>query len=104
MIVRYALSVLLAAGPVCALAQQPRADLIVTNARIYTVDDNRPIVEAACGTRWESRTRGRYAREALALRGPQDTHARSLKDMSSSPAAGRRGMPTCSDWANHCRT
>ena len=29
-----------------AIAQQSRADLIVTNARIYTVDDARPIVEA----------------------------------------------------------
>lgn len=43
---------LLAAAPAAALAQspagapQPAADLIVTNARIYTADDSRPLVEA----------------------------------------------------------
>ena len=50
-------------------AQSPRADLIVTNARIYTVDEARPLA-AALAVRG-----GRIAfvgseREALALRGP----------------------------------
>jgi predicted amidohydrolase YtcJ len=40
-------SPLLLAGAFGALeAQQPVADLIVTNARIYTVDPNRPVVDA----------------------------------------------------------
>ena len=38
------LALALAAFPLAA--QQAPADLIVTNARIYTVDDSRPVVEA----------------------------------------------------------
>jgi predicted amidohydrolase YtcJ len=43
-LVRRALIALLVPAPL--LAQQAAADLIVTNARIYTVDANRPFVEA----------------------------------------------------------
>ena len=62
-------ALLLALTPALLRAQQPRADLIVTNANIYTVDDDRPRAEALAvrGGRVEfvgSR------REALALRGP----------------------------------
>lgn len=37
---------LLLATAASALAQQPQADLIITGARIYTVDDARPLAEA----------------------------------------------------------
>ncbi len=37
---------LLLAAAVPAFAQQPQADLIITGARIYTVDDSRPMAEA----------------------------------------------------------
>ena len=64
-----ALLVTLLAGPALA-AQQAPADLIVTNARVYTVDDARPVVEAFAvrGGRvaFIGDTRG-----ALALRGSQ---------------------------------
>jgi predicted amidohydrolase YtcJ len=53
-----------------AIAQQPRADLIVTNARIYTVDEDRPIVEAFAVSQGRIEFAG-SAREAMALRGPQ---------------------------------
>ncbi|MCZ8204062.1 amidohydrolase [Gemmatimonas sp.] len=50
---RRALLALLLAGTPCLAAAQPRAvasqspaDLIVTNARVYTADDTRPLVEA----------------------------------------------------------
>jgi predicted amidohydrolase YtcJ len=43
---RLPLACLLAIAPLVAAAQRPSADLIVTNARIYTVDPNRPIAEA----------------------------------------------------------
>jgi predicted amidohydrolase YtcJ len=62
------LALALAALP--AIAQQPRADLIVTNARIYTVDENRPIVEAFAVSQGKVQFAG-SAREAMALRGPQ---------------------------------
>jgi hypothetical protein len=68
-------TLLLAAAPAAALAQssagapQPPADLIVTNGRVYTADDTRPLVEAFAvrGTRivFTGSTR-----EAAALRGP----------------------------------
>ena len=40
------LATLLLALPTTSRAQQAPADLIVHNARIYTVDDARPVVEA----------------------------------------------------------
>ena len=43
---RSALVATLLTAPLCAQAQSRPADLIVTNARIYTVDDSRPIVAA----------------------------------------------------------
>jgi hypothetical protein len=64
-LIKFALA--LAAVP---LAAQAPADLIVTNARIYTVDDTRPVVEAFAVRG------GRVAfvgdlRGALTLKGPQ---------------------------------
>ncbi len=61
--------VVFAAIAVQARAQQPSADLIVTNARIYTVDPDRPVVDALAvrGDRVEF---AGSEREALALRGP----------------------------------
>jgi len=47
----------------------PRADLIVTNARIYTVDDNHPFVQALAIRGGRVQFVGSTA-EALALRGP----------------------------------
>ncbi len=73
--------VVLAAVAVQARAQQPRADLIVTNARIYTVDPDRPVVDALAvhGDRIEF---AGSEREALALRGPEtkilDAHGAAI--------------------------
>ena len=64
--VRIALT--LAALPLAA--QQAPADLIVTNARIYTVDDSRPVVEAFAVRGGRVAFVG-DARGALTLRGPQ---------------------------------
>src|SRR3954463_13985618 len=47
----------------------PPADLIVTNARIYTVDDNHPFVEALAVRDGRVQFVG-SSREALLLRGP----------------------------------
>lgn len=61
-------------APVVAIAQRPaasaqRADLIVTNAHIYTVDDNHPFVEALAVRDGRVEFVG-SAREAMLLRGP----------------------------------
>lgn len=50
-------------------AAPPRADLIVTNARIYTVDDSRPMAQALAVRGGRVQFVG-SEREALALRGP----------------------------------
>jgi hypothetical protein len=64
-------SVLVLAGAALPLAaQQPPADLIVTNARIYTVDESRPVVEAFAVRGGRVAFVGN-ARGALSLRGPQ---------------------------------
>ncbi len=59
-------------GPIGTVDAQrtvaPSADLVVTNARIYTVDDSRPVV-AAMAIRNGTITFTGSAREALALRG-----------------------------------
>ena len=59
----------LLAGPALA-AQQAPADLIVTNARVYTVDDVRPVVEAFAVRGGRVAFIG-DARGALTLKGPQ---------------------------------
>src|SRR5687767_13109054 len=59
----------LGAQGVPASAPPPRADLIVTGARIYTVDDNHPVVSALAVRAGRVQFVG-SAREALALRGP----------------------------------
>ena len=51
-------------------AQQQPADLIVTNARIYTVDDSRPVVDALAVRGGRVAFIG-DARGAMALKGPQ---------------------------------
>jgi predicted amidohydrolase YtcJ len=66
---RAALAVLCAL-PVIARAQAAPADLIVTNARIYTVDDNRPTAQALAVRGGRILFVG-SARGALATRGPQ---------------------------------
>ena len=67
---RFALAALLLAAPLVAQtsAQRP-ADLIVTNARIYTVDDARPVVAAMAVRDGRVLFTG-SVREAMALRGP----------------------------------
>jgi predicted amidohydrolase YtcJ len=65
---RTSLALSLIAAPIAA--QQPPADLIVTNARIYTVDDARPVV-AAFAVRGGRVAFAGDARGALALKGPQ---------------------------------
>lgn len=67
---RFALAALLLAAPLVAQtpAQRP-ADLIVTNARIYTVDDTRPVVAAMAVRDGKVLFTG-SVREAMALRGP----------------------------------
>jgi predicted amidohydrolase YtcJ len=62
-----ALAIVLAA-PAAAQTARP-ADLIVTNARIYTVDDTRPVVAAMAVRDGRIAFTG-SAREAMALRGP----------------------------------
>ena len=62
------LALALAAFPLAA--QQAPADLIVTNARIYTVDDSRPVVEALAVRGGRVAFVG-DARGALTLKGPQ---------------------------------
>ncbi|MDB4914878.1 MAG: Amidohydrolase 3 [Gemmatimonadetes bacterium] len=59
---------LVVAAPLGAQANRP-ADLIVTNARIYTVDDSKPVV-AAMAIRDGTIAFTGSAREAMALRGP----------------------------------
>src|ERR1019366_8801016 len=65
---RTSLALCLIAAPLAA--QQPPADLIVTNARIYTVDDSRPFVEALAVRGGRVAFAG-DARAALTLKGPQ---------------------------------
>jgi predicted amidohydrolase YtcJ len=57
-------------SPAVAFAQQPAADLIVTNARIYTVDERRPVGEAMAIAGGRVRFVG-SERGALALKGPR---------------------------------
>ncbi len=64
---RFALLSLLLAAPLAAQPARP-ADLVVTNARIYTVDDARPVVSAMAVRDGVVLFTG-SAREALALRG-----------------------------------
>ena len=65
---RLFLTIVLALAPLAA--QQTPAELILTNARIYTVDESRPVV-AALAVRGGRVTFTGDARGALALRGPQ---------------------------------
>jgi predicted amidohydrolase YtcJ len=62
-----AAAVLLSA-PATSIAQRPTADLIVTNARIYTVDPSRPFVEAMVVANGRVLFTG-PARSAMAYRG-----------------------------------
>src|ERR1041384_6121367 len=57
------------AGAASLQAQKPAADLIVTNARIYTVDDAHPLASALTVREGRIQFVG-SEREALALRGP----------------------------------
>jgi predicted amidohydrolase YtcJ len=66
---RSALLSLLLTAPLSAQTNRP-ADLVVTNARIYTVDDARPVV-AAMAVRDGKVLFAGSAREAMALRGPR---------------------------------
>ena len=69
---RLALPLALLLSSSVAAAQRtaaPAADLIVTNARIYTVDDTRPVVRAMAVRAGRVQFTG-SEREALALRGP----------------------------------
>jgi len=59
----------LASGAVAQRAGTPPADLIVTNARIYTVDDSHPFVPAMAVREGRVQFVG-STREALLLRGP----------------------------------
>jgi len=56
-------------GAATLRAQTPAADLIVTNARIYTVDDSHPFVEAFA-VRGDRITFVGDARGAMTLKGP----------------------------------
>ncbi len=89
--VRIALT--LAALPLAAQSpgSQPPADLIVTNARIYTVDDSHPVVEAFAVRGGRVAFVG-DARGALTLRGPQ-TRVLDL--------AGRTVIPGMTDAHGH---
>ncbi|MEK7403438.1 MAG: amidohydrolase [Gemmatimonadota bacterium] len=64
------IALLCALTPLAAAAQTAAADLIVTNARIYTVDNNRPMAEALAVRGGRVLFVG-SARGALATRGPQ---------------------------------
>src|SRR5262245_34454774 len=70
MMLRRALALGALAAPLSLAAQQaaPRADLIVTNARIYTVDDSRPRGSAMAVREGRVQFVG-SEREALALKG-----------------------------------
>lgn len=66
---RRTLPLLALLAPALLGAQQPRpADLVVTNARIYTVDDSRPVVEAFAVRDGRVLFAG-STREAMALKG-----------------------------------
>jgi predicted amidohydrolase YtcJ len=69
---RITLALTLVAAPLIGqgATQQAPADLIVTNARIYTVDESRPVVEAFAVRGGRVAFAG-DARGALALKGPQ---------------------------------
>jgi hypothetical protein len=86
---RIALVLSLAALPLAA--QQAPADLIVTNARIYTVDDSHPLAEAFAVRGGRIEFVG-DARGALTLRGPQ-TRVLDL--------AGRTVIPGMTDAHGH---
>src|SRR5580704_15693073 len=64
------IALLLLARTLGAQTAQPPADLIVTNARIYTVDESRPVVEAFAVRGGRIAFAG-DARGALTLKGPQ---------------------------------
>jgi predicted amidohydrolase YtcJ len=64
---RFALLLLALAAPVSGQTSRP-ADLVVTNARIYTVDDSRPVVSAMAVRDGKVLFTGSL-REAMALRG-----------------------------------
>jgi hypothetical protein len=63
-----ALAPILSANLAAQVPARPTADLIVTNARIYTVDDSRPVVSAMAIRDGRVQFTG-SAREAMALRG-----------------------------------
>ena len=63
------LGLFVASFPLAAQTAAPPADLIVTNGRIYTADDTRPLVEAFA-VRGNRIVFTGSAREASALRGP----------------------------------
>ena len=63
------LALIALAFPLSLAAQARPADLIVTNARIYTVDDSRPVVAAMAVRDGRIAFTG-SAREAMALKGP----------------------------------
>src|SRR5690242_15518902 len=65
-----ALALAVAAHTATAQVAAAPADLVVTNARIYTVDDNRPIAEALAVRGGRILFVG-SARGAMATRGPQ---------------------------------
>jgi len=69
---RTALALAFAVAPLAGQTAAPQApaDLIVTNARIYTVDDSRPVVEALAVRGGRVAFVG-DARGALSLKGPQ---------------------------------
>lgn len=70
MIRRTLLAAALLAVPTTVAAQERPADLVVTNARIYTVDDNRPLAEAMAVRDGKIAFVG-SERGALTLRGPR---------------------------------
>ena len=84
-----------AAVPLCAQAgartAPPRAELIVTNARIYTADDAHPLAEAMAVSAGKVQFVGSTV-EAMALRGP----ATRLID-----AGGRTIIPGMTDAHAH---
>lgn len=67
---RTILAAALLAIPAALSAQESPADLVVTNARIYTVDDNRPLAEAMAVRDGKIAFVG-SERGALTLRGPR---------------------------------
>ena len=93
---------LAAQGPRALNAAAPRADLIVTNARIYTVDDSRPIVEAMAVRGGRVAFVG-AARGALALRGPA-TRVRRPRRPHGHPRHGGRARAPARPRRRRCAT